>query len=84
MEADPEVIVLGDAAYGVCPADVAARAGWADMTAVADGDVRPVDDVPVTRPGPRLAEGLAALAVAIHPDLELADPPAAPAFCAAS
>jgi iron complex transport system substrate-binding protein len=84
VEADPEVIVLGDAAYGVCPADVALRAGWADMTAVADGAVRPVDGVPITRPGPRLAEGLAALAVAIHPDLVLGVLPAAPTFCAAS
>jgi iron complex transport system substrate-binding protein len=58
VEADPEVIVLGDAAYGVCPADVASRAGWADMSAVAHGDVRPVDGVPITRPGPRLAEGM--------------------------
>jgi iron complex transport system substrate-binding protein len=81
VAADPEVIVLADAAYGVCPADVAARSGWADMTAVAHGDVRPVDGVPITRPGPRLAEGLAALAIAIHPELELADPPPDPPFC---
>jgi iron complex transport system substrate-binding protein len=69
--ADPEVIVLGDANYGVCPAHVAARPGWEGMTAVVNGDVRAVDDVPVTRPGPRLTQGLASLARAIHPDLEL-------------
>ena len=69
--ADPEVIILGDANYGVCPADVATRAGWDEMTAVVNGDVRPVDDVPITRPGPRLMQGLASLARAIHPDLEL-------------
>ncbi len=77
--ADPEVIVVGDANYGVCPDVVAARAGWGGMTAVVNGDVRPVDDVPVTRPGPRLPQGLASLARAIHPELELADfPPDAP------
>ena len=81
--ADPEVIVLGDANYGVCPADVAARPGWDGMTAVVDGALRPVDDVPVTRPGPRLAQGLASLARAIHPDLELAGFPPDPVFCAA-
>jgi iron complex transport system substrate-binding protein len=81
--ADPEVIVVGDANYGVCPADVAARPGWGDMTAVVEGDVRPVDDVPVTRPGPRLAEGLASLARAIHPELQLADFPADPPLCTA-
>jgi len=73
--ADPEVIVLGDAAYGTCPADVAGRAGWGGLTAVVEGDVRAVDDVPITRPGPRLAQGLASLARAIHPELELADYP---------
>ena len=50
---------MGDANYGVCPADVMARPGWAGMTAVREGAVRAVDDIPVTRPGPRLAEGLA-------------------------
>jgi len=84
LVADPEVIVLGDANYGTCPDDVAARPGWEGMTAVSEGHVRPVDDVPVTRPGPRLAQGLASLARAIHPELELADFPADPAMCEAA
>ncbi len=82
--ADPEVIVLGDANYGTCPDAVAARAGWEGMTAVVNGDVRPVDDVPITRPGPRLAQGLASLARAIHPELELADFPDDPPMCEAA
>jgi iron complex transport system substrate-binding protein len=81
IAADPEVIIVGDANYGVCPADVAARAGWGDMSAVVNGDIRPVDDVPVTRPGPRLAQGLASLARAIHPDLELSGFPSDPPLC---
>jgi len=68
---DPEVILLGDAAYGVTPEQVAARPGWGGLAAVRSGDVRPIDDVIVTRPGPRLAEGIRALALAIHPDLVL-------------
>ena len=76
VDADPEVIVLGDANYGMTPDQVAARPGWEDMTAVKSGAIRPVDDLIVTRPGPRLADGLAALAMAIHPDLVL--PSAAP------
>lgn len=82
--ADPEVIVLGDALYGVCPDVVAARPGWAAITAVTDGAVRPVNDTVITRPGPRLAEGLASLTRAIHPELadELADYPADPPMCA--
>ncbi len=68
---DPEVILLGDAAYGVTPEQVAARPGWDTLSAVKGGGVRPIDDVIVTRPGPRLAEGIRALAQAIHQDLVL-------------
>lgn len=81
VTADPEVIVVGDAAYGVCPEQVAARAGWRQMTAVREGAVRPIDDTIVTRPGPRLAHGLASLAVAINPDIELISPPPPVTFC---
>jgi iron complex transport system substrate-binding protein len=76
IEADPELILLGDAAYGVTPEQVAERTGWKVMTAVRNGAIRPVNDLIVTRPGPRLVEGLRELALAIHPDLVL--PSAAP------
>ncbi len=81
--ADPEVILLGDAAYDVCPDAVAARPGWAGMTAARTGAIRPVNDIVITRPGPRLAQGLASLARAIHPELtgQLTDFPADPPMC---
>ena len=41
------------------------------MTAVKNGAIRPVNDLIITRPGPRLVEGLRDLAMAIHPDLVL-------------
>jgi len=82
VAADPEVIVLGDAAYGTCPDSVSTRAGWEDMTAVTGGAIRPVDDTIVTRPAPRLAEGLAALALAIHPDADITPPEGMPELCA--
>jgi iron complex transport system substrate-binding protein len=81
---DPEVIVLGDAAYGVCPTDVAGRAGWKKITAVVDNAVVPVDDTIVTRPGPRIGDGLAALALAIHPDAQITPPADLPAYCFAN
>lgn len=81
VTADPQVIVLGDAAYGTCPDSVVTRPGWAGMTAVKSGIVRPVDDIIVTRPGPRLGEGLAALALAIHPDAAIAPPTAGTDYC---
>jgi iron complex transport system substrate-binding protein len=71
IEADPELILLGDAAYGVTAEQVAARPGWKVMTAVRTDAIRPVNDLIVTRPGPRLVDGLRELALAIHPDLVL-------------
>ena len=82
LEFDPQVILLGDAAYGVTPEQVAARPGWDVLTAVKDGAIRPIDDVIVTRPGPRLGDGLRALALALHPDLELAGASSAPSASA--
>jgi iron complex transport system substrate-binding protein len=78
VAADPEVILLGDAAYGVTAADVAKRAGWKGMTAVKDGAIFPIDDILVTRPGPRLVEGLEAHIRAIHPELAEQLPTAEP------
>lgn len=71
LVADPEIILLGDAAYGVTAEQVVARPGWGPMTAVKAGALRAVDDVLITRPGPRLTEGLRALAAAIHPGIAL-------------
>jgi iron complex transport system substrate-binding protein len=83
VTADPQVIVLGDAAYGTCPDSVYARPGWADISAIKDKALRPVNDIVVTRPGPRIADGLALLALAIHPDASIQAPAGEPALCAA-
>ena len=76
ITADPEVILLGDAAYGATADAVKTRPGWNVMTAVKSGAIRPVDDVVITRPGPRLVDGLRALALAIHPDVAVPSPAA--------
>ena len=69
IAADPEVILLGDDADYTTAADVAARPGWADITAVKEGAVYPIPEyILVTRPGPRLADGLRALIEALHPE----------------
>ena len=60
------------------------QVGSALCSAVVNGDVRPVNDVPITRPGPRLAEGLASLARAVHPELQLDGFPPDPPMCEAS
>ena len=71
VAADPELILLGDASYDptLTAESVASRPGWETMTAVGDGRVVPVaEDIVITRPGPRIVDGLEALARAIHPD----------------
>ncbi|MEP6469918.1 MAG: ABC transporter substrate-binding protein [Chloroflexota bacterium] len=71
VTADPEVIVLGDAAYDrtISADSVAKRPGWDEMTAVTEGRVIPLpEDILITRPGPRVVDGLEALARAIHPE----------------
>jgi iron complex transport system substrate-binding protein len=76
VTADPEVILLGSASYdpGLASADaalatVAARTGWSGLAAVREGRVIPfLDDIVTTRPGPRIVDGLEALARALHPD----------------
>ncbi len=67
---DPDIIILGDYTWGgVTPEDVAARAGWDALSAVQNGRVYPFDDNLVSRPGPRLVDGLEAMAKLLHPDL---------------
>jgi iron complex transport system substrate-binding protein len=76
VAADPELILLGTASYDPTLADpdtavasVAARPGWEDISAVRERRVLPyADDIVTTRPGPRIIEGLEALARAIQPD----------------
>jgi iron complex transport system substrate-binding protein len=64
VEADPDVIVLvfGD------PAEVAARPGWSGVTAVQNGHICLVDGDLLSRPGPRIMDGLAQLAGCLYPE----------------
>jgi iron complex transport system substrate-binding protein len=66
---DPALIVLGDSIWGITPESVAERAGWEALTAVQDGQVVPFNDDLVSRPGPRMVDGLEELAKLIHPEL---------------
>ncbi len=71
VAADPEVIVLADAAYGVDLAAVRARPGWGTIRAVRDGRVYELEAVEgdmLSRAGPRVAEALEVLARLFHPE----------------
>ncbi|MBI4495253.1 MAG: cobalamin-binding protein [Chloroflexi bacterium] len=66
IRANPELITLGDAAYGTTPEQVAKRPGWQNIAAVKDGRVYPIDPDITSRPGPRIVEGLKAFAQIIQ------------------
>ena len=53
---------------GASPAAVAKRPGFDAIAAVADGHVVPIDSDLVSRPGPRIVDGLRALAETLHPN----------------
>ena len=65
---NPAIIILGDSAYGVSPDSLKQRVGWDGLAAVKNAQVYPFDDNLVSRPGPRLVDGLEALAKLLHPD----------------
>ena len=68
IEADPEVIILGDAAGGESPETVKARPGWGSISAVKNNRIYIIDPDIVSRPGPRLVDALETLAQALYPE----------------
>lgn len=66
---DPDIIILGDSNYGMTADQVAARAGWEGLSAVKNQAIFPFNDDLVSRPGPRLVDGLEELAKLLHPEL---------------
>jgi iron complex transport system substrate-binding protein len=67
---NPDVILLGDSLYGgIKPEQVAARPGWDGIGAVKNNRVLEFNDDLVSRPGPRMVQGLEELARILHPDL---------------
>jgi len=66
---NPQVILLGDAAYGISVESVKARPGWDVLDAVKNDQVYPFNDDLASRPGPRLVDGLEELARLLHPEV---------------
>lgn len=66
---NPDVILLGDAAYGTTIDVVKAREGWDKIKAVQEDAIYAFNDDLVSRAGPRLVEGLEELAKILHPEL---------------
>ena len=66
---DPAFIILGDAKFGTTPESIAQRPGWANLSAVKNKQVLPFNDDLLSRPGPRMVDGLEALAKLLRPEL---------------
>jgi iron complex transport system substrate-binding protein len=64
---DPDLILLPSSSGYKSADEFTTDARFAGLTAVKEGHVHLIDDTTVTRPGPRLGEGLKLLAEAIHP-----------------
>ena len=65
---NPTLILLGDSVFGgVTPESVKARTGWGTLPAVKEDKIYVFDDNLVSRPGPRLVDGLEAMAKLLHP-----------------
>jgi iron complex transport system substrate-binding protein len=56
IKADPEIIVLGDAGYGVTVDQVLSRPGWSTITAVRTKRIVPADPNLFHRAGPRIVQ----------------------------
>lgn len=65
---DDPAVYIADSGSMSEPGEIDKRAGFSELTAVKDGHVYVIDDNLIARPGPRLAEGLQALAAMIHPE----------------
>jgi iron complex transport system substrate-binding protein len=65
--ANPAIIILGDSAYGTTAEAIKQRPGWEVLDAVMNNQIFPFDDNLISRPGPRMVDGLEALAKLLHP-----------------
>ena len=66
---NPGIIILGDSMWGVTIDSVLSRPGWEGIDAVKNKQIFDFDDNLVSRPGPRLVDGLEQLAKLLHPDV---------------
>lgn len=66
IESDPDFIFLADTGFAAqTPETVAARPGWAEMTAVTNGRVISLDDDVASRWGPRVVDFVRAVAESV-------------------
>lgn len=70
VQLNPDVIITTYGFYVDKPSEeVLKRAGWGEVPAVKNKQVFDVDNDTVTRPGPRLIDGVETLAKLIYPEV---------------
>ena len=70
IEKNPEVIITTYGFFTEDPvAKVSSRPGFQDITAVKEKQIFDVNNDLVTRPGPRLAEGVEEVAKFVYPEI---------------
>lgn len=70
IERDPEIIIIKRGYMGgIAKEDIERRPGWSRITAVKTGRIYEINEDILIRPGPRIIDGLEALAALIHPQL---------------
>ena len=72
VNADPDVIIVQTMSGGeptVSVAELESHEVWGQLTAVLAGNVYYIDGDLVSRPGPRIVEGLEEMARILHPDI---------------
>ncbi len=62
---DPDIIYLGDVDFGVTPESLGERPGWAEMTAVQNGAIVPLDSYLASNWGPQVVELLRTIAESV-------------------
>jgi len=71
VSSDPEVIIIQTMTGGiptVSKEELEAHPAWGEMTAVKQGNICFINGDLVSRPGPRIVQGLEAMAKIIHPE----------------
>ncbi len=72
VSSDPEIIIIQTMTGGIPTVSkevLEASPAWGEMTAVKQDKIRFIDGDLVSRPGPRIVQGLEAMAEIIHPEL---------------
>lgn len=68
IEKDPDFYLFGEAAAPGGVEDLRERPGYGSLGALKDGHARQVDEDLVSRPGPRITDGVREISEAIHPE----------------